>query len=131
MIERYGDHAANERTFLAWVRTAVAIMGFGFLVEKFDIFLKMVAGGSFGGRSAQTSSQVIGNLAGLGLFVLGGAMMVLAVVRFRQTSRDIDADDQRPAVGARMDMALVTLLALLGATLFGYLVYTTMPVGTV
>jgi uncharacterized membrane protein YidH (DUF202 family) len=32
MIERYSDHAANERTFLAWVRTAIAIMAFGFLV---------------------------------------------------------------------------------------------------
>ena len=31
MIERYSDHAANERTFLAWVRTAIAIMAFGFL----------------------------------------------------------------------------------------------------
>ena len=30
MIERYGDHAANERTFLAWVRTAIAVMAFGF-----------------------------------------------------------------------------------------------------
>src|ERR1051326_4967857 len=37
MIERYSDHAANERTFLAWVRTAIAIMAFGFLVEKFDL----------------------------------------------------------------------------------------------
>jgi putative membrane protein len=31
MIERYSDHAANERTFLAWVRTSIAIMAFGFL----------------------------------------------------------------------------------------------------
>jgi putative membrane protein len=38
MIERYTDHAANERTFLAWVRTSIAIMAFGFLVEKFDLF---------------------------------------------------------------------------------------------
>ena len=37
MIRRYSDHAANERTFLAWVRTAIAIMAFGFLVEKFDL----------------------------------------------------------------------------------------------
>jgi putative membrane protein len=35
MIERYSDHAANGRTFLAWVRTAIAIMAFGFLVQKF------------------------------------------------------------------------------------------------
>ena len=37
MIQRYSDHAANERTFLAWVRTSIAIMAFGFLVEKFDL----------------------------------------------------------------------------------------------
>ena len=30
MIKRYSDHAANERTFLAWVRTAIAVMAFGF-----------------------------------------------------------------------------------------------------
>jgi putative membrane protein len=128
MIERYSDHAANERTFLAWVRTAVAIMGFGFLVEKFDLFVKL-AGGSFGARPAHVGSQLVGNIAGLALFVLGGSMMVLAVIRFRQTSRDIDAEDRRPTVGARMDMALVTLLVLLGTILFGFLVYTTVPVG--
>ena len=36
MIRNFSDHSANERTFLAWVRTAIAVMAFGFLVEKFD-----------------------------------------------------------------------------------------------
>jgi len=129
MIERYSDHAANERTFLAWVRTAVAIMAFGFLVEKFDLFLKMF-GASIGGRPQRVGSQLIGNLAGLALFLLGGAMMLLAVIRFRRTASDIDAADARPATGARLDVALVTLLVLLGAILFAYLVYATVPVGT-
>jgi putative membrane protein len=40
MIKNYSDHAANERTYLAWVRTAIAVMAFGFLVEKFDLFVK-------------------------------------------------------------------------------------------
>ena len=40
MIKRYTDHAANERTFLAWVRTAIAVMAFGFLIERFDLFMK-------------------------------------------------------------------------------------------
>ena len=39
MIRNFSDHAANERTFLAWVRTAIAVMAFGFLVERFDLFL--------------------------------------------------------------------------------------------
>jgi putative membrane protein len=43
MIKRYSDHAANERTFLAWVRTAIAVMAFGFIVEKFDLFLEVAA----------------------------------------------------------------------------------------
>jgi len=43
MIKRYSDHAANERTFLAWARTAIAVMGFGFLMEKFDLFLRYTA----------------------------------------------------------------------------------------
>ena len=40
MIKRHSDHAANERTFLAWVRTAIAVMAFGFVIEKFDLFLQ-------------------------------------------------------------------------------------------
>ena len=41
MIQNYSDHAANERTFLAWVRTAIAVLGFGFVVERFDVFLRV------------------------------------------------------------------------------------------
>ena len=41
-IKNYTDHAANERTFLAWVRTAVAIIAFGFVVERFDLFLAVL-----------------------------------------------------------------------------------------
>ena len=43
MIKRYSDHAANERTFLAWVRTAIAVMAFGFVIERFDLFLQVAA----------------------------------------------------------------------------------------
>ena len=123
MIERYGDHAANERTFLAWVRTAIAIMAFGFLVEKFDLFLR-IAGESLAARSSPTGSETVGNLAGFLLVVLGGAMMVFAAIRFRKTALDIEAKEVRPGPGARLDITLVSLLLLLGTTLFVYLVYT-------
>src|SRR6202161_163364 len=88
MIERYSDHAANERTFLAWVRTAIAIMAFGFLVEKFDLFLR-IASASLATRAM--GSQAVGNIAGLMLIALGGAMMIFAALRFRKTALDIDA----------------------------------------
>ncbi|BCK77170.1 hypothetical protein AA0242T_2204 [Acetobacter aceti NRIC 0242] len=43
MIERYTDHAANERTFLAWIRTALALVAFGCVLAKFDLFLRLLA----------------------------------------------------------------------------------------
>ena len=36
------DHLANERTFLAWIRTSIAIMAFGFVVVKFALFVKQI-----------------------------------------------------------------------------------------
>ena len=123
MIERYSDHAANERTFLAWVRTAIAIMAFGFLVQKFDLFLR-IASASLTARSLPERSQIVGDIAGLLLIVLGGAMMVLAAVRFRKTTLDIDAKEVRFGPGTQLDIILATLLFLLGAILFVYLSYT-------
>jgi putative membrane protein len=123
MIERYSDHAANERTFLAWVRTAIAIMAFGFLVERFDLFLE-VATRSAGARPPAPSGHIVGDVAGLLLIALGGVTMVLAAVRFRKTSLAIDRTERQPGTGERMDLALVGLLTLLGAALFVYLAYT-------
>jgi putative membrane protein len=123
MIERYTDHAANERTFLAWVRTSIAIMAFGFLVEKFDLFLEF-ASKSLAARMPSAGGQLVGNIAGLLLIVLGGATMILAIIRFRQTALDIDSKGTRPGSGDRMDVILAALLVILGAALFVYLSYT-------
>ena len=123
MIERYSDHAANERTFLAWVRTAIAIMAFGFLVQKFDLFLR-IAASSLASRPLTAGSQIVGDIAGLLLIVLGGVVMALAAVRFRKTTLEIDATEVRPGPGTRLDITLVALLLLLGSILFVYLVYT-------
>jgi putative membrane protein len=130
MIERYSDHAANERTFLAWVRTAIAIMAFGFLVEKFDLFVSIAAREMANKQvaAAHTPSiggQTLGNLAGLVLILLGGATLVLAIVRFRKTALDIDSSERRQGPGERLDITLGGLLVLLGAAMAVYLVYTT------
>ena len=122
MIERYSDHAANERTFLAWVRTAIAVMAFGFLVEKFDLFLA-IAGRTMG-AAATPGGQWVGNVAGLLLILLGGAMLVLATIRFRRTTRSIASPDKLPGEGAEVDLVLAALLVLLGAALFFYLLHT-------
>jgi len=103
MIERYSDHAANERTFLAWVRTAIAIMAFGFLVQKFDLFLR-IAASFLAARPLAAGSQIVGDTAGLLLIVLGGVMMALAAVCFRKTTLEIDAKGVRPGPGALLEL---------------------------
>jgi len=120
MIRNYADHAANERTFLAWVRTAIAVMAFGFLVEKFDLFVA-IAAPSLGGRTPSLPGQEFGNIAGLSLVVLGTAMVAIAAARFLVTGKYIDSGEQRPGSGTRIDLALAILLVLLGCALFVYL----------
>ena len=89
MIRNLGDHSANERTFLAWVRTSVAIMAFGFLVEKFDLFLA-IAGQTLD-PSYHLPDRRFGNIVGLILIILGVAMIAIATLRFRRTAKAIDS----------------------------------------
>jgi putative membrane protein len=42
MIPQYNDHAANERTYLAWLRTGIAVVAFGVVIERFDLFLRSI-----------------------------------------------------------------------------------------
>ena len=120
MISNFRDHAANERTFLAWVRTAIAIMAFEFFVEKFDLFVEFAAP-ALADRTIPMVGQSLGNFAGLALVVLGIVMIVLAAGRFIKTTRDIDSAELRPTRGTSADLALAALMALLGCALFVYL----------
>src|ERR1700761_387038 len=97
MIERYSDHAANERTFLAWVRTGIATIAFGFVVEKFNLFVRTLAQAN-GNASAQDAGRLqqthltgaFSHYDGLILIVVGMAVILLSLVRFIRTSRMID-----------------------------------------
>src|SRR5262245_47569662 len=89
MIKNFSDHAANERTFLAWERTAIAVMAFGFLVEKFDLFLE-IAAPSLAGRQRSVPGQKFANVVRLSLIVIGTGMVADAGIRFLQITKQID-----------------------------------------
>jgi len=125
MIQHYSDHAANERTFLAWVRTAIAVMGFGFLIERFDIFLATMA------HEAASRPAVEGHrfadATGFAFILLGVAMIVVAAIRFFRVAKAINRTETVPSSGPLFDLALAALLALLGLALLLYLSRSVMP----
>jgi putative membrane protein len=126
MIKQYSDHAANERTFLAWVRTAIAVMAFGFVIERFDLFLQATAP-QLASKQAAPHSQAFADIAGLAFIAIGVVMIVIAGVRFRATTRDIDSERPVPSPGERLDLWLAALLGLLGVALFLYLSRAVLP----
>ncbi len=127
MIKRYSDHAANERTFLAWIRTAIAVMAFGFVIEKFDLFLQ-VAAPQIAIKQIAPHGQKFANAAGLAFIAVGVAMIVVAGFRFAATARALDSDDTQPSPGERLDLALGAVIALLGLALFLYMLQAVAPV---
>ena len=102
MIKRYSDHAANERTFLAWVRTAIAVMAFGFVIERFDLFLQVIAP-QMAQRQLSPHGQIFANAAGLAFIAIGVAMIVIAGLRFVRTAKDIESETEVPSTGVRFD----------------------------
>jgi inner membrane protein YidH len=88
-------HMANERTYLAWIRTSISIMAFGFVVEKFSLFVKNMA--FYLGREATPPAPGYSSLIGIILVGLGVVMGVLAFVRYKAVERQIEEDTYLPS----------------------------------
>jgi putative membrane protein len=83
------DHLANERTFLAWIRTSIGIMAFGFVVVKFSLFLKQIS--IILGKEIVDQSKGHSSVAGIVLVIVGAAVAVLSFIRYKKTVKQLDA----------------------------------------
>jgi len=112
-------HMANERTFLAWIRTSIAIMAFGFVVEKFSLFVKQMA--FYLGKESAPPPPGYSAKVGVVLVGLGVIMGVLAFVRYKVVERQIEEDTYKPS----MVLSVLLFLAVLsiGVFLLLYLVH--------
>ena len=94
MIRDYRDHSANERTLLAWVRIGIAVIAFGFVIEKFNLFVLTMADANSldAARRLQLErlSGPLGRYDGLALILLGIALIVASTTRFIRTGRLLD-----------------------------------------
>ena len=112
-------HMANERTFLAWIRTSIGIMAFGFVVEKFALFVRQIS--YFLGREATPPPHNYSAAFGISLVGLGALMGVLSFVRYKKTEKQIDEDTYQPSI--ILDLLLTTAILAIAMFLVIYLLH--------
>ncbi|HOB75178.1 MAG TPA: DUF202 domain-containing protein [Phycisphaerae bacterium] len=111
---------AAERTLLAWIRTGLAMMGFGFVVARFGWFLREMA---MSRGVALPHRGGVSEWVGVTLILLGVAVNVLAAVQHFRFVRRFNQGEMPRAKPASMGVILSAVLALLGLGLAGYLVW--------
>jgi putative membrane protein len=120
VIDRYTDHAANERTYLAWVRTALALLAFGLLVERFDLYSRTLPGPSSPASGAGTPA--LDQVAGLGLILLGVLVLAISSWRYVRFKRLIASEERSDFRASHTDLMLVAIVALIGLAMSLYVV---------
>lgn len=112
---------AAERTLLAWIRTGLSMMGFGFVVARFGLFLREMAAAHL-----ETATSSTGFSLWLGVALIGLGVAVNALAAFSH-ARYLRRFPPPPAFGfSRVPLGLIVavLLALVGAATAGYLLTT-------
>jgi putative membrane protein len=87
--QNLNDHLANERTYLAWIRTSIGIMAFGFVVVKFSLFVKQLDILLNKGHTISSSGNSV--IMGIALVAVGSIVSILAFLRYRKTEKQINA----------------------------------------
>jgi putative membrane protein len=115
MIARYTDHAANERTFLAWIRTGLAVAAFGFFLVKLNVLFDALGGGSPSHPAAENAgavAAVAAHYAGLAMVVIGVAIIGRSSTGFERTRRAINRDELIQMPQSRAESLLSAALAI-------------------
>lgn len=115
---------ANERTFLAWLRTCIAVIGLGFVVARFSLFLREFGlimtreGSSSGGSTQQDLSSVHSpsSMLGLAMVALGIILAAYAFYNYRNAHRIIEGG------GTYVSKHPIMYIATIGLIVFGVIV---------
>jgi putative membrane protein len=117
-ITNPSDHLANERTFLAWIRTSVAIMGFGFVVVKFALFIKQISFVITDKRAILPKGH--SNEIGILLVALGAFIALYAYVRYSITEKQLINKAYKPSSVPALILTLA--IVIVGVLLAVYLI---------
>lgn len=92
---RQRDHQANERTFLAWLRTALALIGLGFAIARFGLFTRQMQY-TLTNKLPLVHPLFNSENFGMGLVTAGVLTMLLATWQFNQAFNQIERQDYQP-----------------------------------
>ncbi len=81
------DHLANERTFLAWIRTSIAMMGFGFVIVKFALFIRQISVALH--QPNVSSGKGFSAVIGVIMVAFGAIIAALSFVRYRDVEKQL------------------------------------------
>ena len=105
-LHHVSEHLANERTILAWVRTAIAIMTLGIAINRFSLFLIEFARMVPGGRTENLHAEEVG----IGLVIVGVIVMLGGIWHYLDVARAIDDGNYQPS---RLRIVLPALIVVL------------------
>jgi putative membrane protein len=111
---------AAERTQLAWLRTGITVMGFGFVIARFGLFLRIAAveAPALARHTESGASAVFGVV----LVGIGTAMVVASTIQYRHVIATLPPQDRpHPHSGEMLTLASSVAIAAVGAVLAGYL----------
>jgi putative membrane protein len=97
--ERLQQYLANQRTFLSWVRTSIALIGLGFAIERFSLFLqqfRLIADPNTTGNVASATAHEYSALVGIGMIVVGTSLIVYALKNYLESNKTIASGRYMP-----------------------------------
>ncbi|MGD0461603.1 MAG: DUF202 domain-containing protein [Tepidisphaeraceae bacterium] len=111
------DHLANERTFLAWIRTSIAVIGLGFVVAKFTVWLRELSVRL--DQSTPVRHSGLSMPLGIGLMILGGLLAVTAAWRYHAVKAAILNGES--AAAERTTIAVSIIVVAIAVALIAYM----------
>jgi putative membrane protein len=102
------EHLANERTLLAWIRTSIGIMAFGFVVVKFSLFIRQIT--LLLGKDIIVPPHGHSSLIGILLVVVGAVILLLAYIKYHKTEKQITNNTFSPSTSLVFYLTLILII---------------------
>jgi putative membrane protein len=103
---------AAERTLLAWVRTGIAVMAFGFVIARFGLFLSLMPQAQQNTYSSRLSPYI-----GAGLVIIGAAAIAAGALEYRRYCDTLRPEDLPSPHATRLPQSLAWFIVILGMVL--------------